>query len=106
MWDPGPVPFKICIWPIDTSTKQIFPVKIECDEVWGSVKDEKKRIELNDFDADTLDLWKVPLVYPQLPIQKVIPNKSEDLLKTFTATNHFLTIDVDVSEMISKRLVL
>ena len=49
-------------WVTGTPTKHIFPVKVRPDEIWGSVKDaikEKKKVEFNDIDADTLDLWKV-----------------------------------------------
>jgi hypothetical protein len=49
-------------WVIDTPIKQIFPVEIGFDKLWGNVKDaikEKKKNEFADIDADTLDLWKV-----------------------------------------------
>lgn len=49
-------------WVIESHTKQIFPVEIGRDKMWGSVKDaikEKKKPEFGDIAADTLDLWKV-----------------------------------------------
>jgi len=49
-------------WVIHTPTDQIFPVKVNHDDVWGAVKDEikeKKKNEFVDIDADTLKLWKV-----------------------------------------------
>ena len=66
-------------WVIGTPTKQIFPVEIEPDKLWGHVKKaikEEKVPEFDDIDADVLDLWKVPHCpilprsYAQLPSQR------------------------------------
>ena len=49
-------------WVLGSPTKQIFPVEIEPDKLWGHVKNaikEKKKNEFADIDADTLELWKV-----------------------------------------------
>ena len=49
-------------WVIDTPIKQIFPVKIGHNEVWGTLKIEIKAMKKPEFDdiaANTLDLWKV-----------------------------------------------
>jgi hypothetical protein len=49
-------------WVINTPTKQIFPVEIGHDAIWGKVKraiKKKKEIKFNDIAADTLNLWKV-----------------------------------------------
>jgi hypothetical protein len=57
---------------------RIFPIKIEHDEIWGSVeaiKEAKKPSEeFNEIDAETLDSWKVrhcdiSHIIAQLPIQ-------------------------------------
>ena len=89
-------------WVIDTPTKQIFPVEIARDKLWGCVKDaikEKEKPEFDDIPANTLDLWKVrhcaiSHVVAQLSIQKVTISRShrsllesEDFLKTVTATD-------------------
>ncbi len=88
-------------WVIHTPTDQIFPVKVNHDDVWGTVKDaikEKKKPEFDDIAADTLKLWKVrhsaiSHVVAQLPIQKVTIGhsqcsllESEDFLKSVTTT--------------------
>src|SRR6266545_4865712 len=89
-------------WVIHMPTDQIFLVKVNHNDVWGTVKDaikEKKKPEFDDIAADTLKLWKVrhcaiSHIVAQLPIQKVTIGRSqhsllesEDFLKTVTATN-------------------
>ena len=89
-------------WVIDSPTKQIFPVEVGHDAIWGKVKKaikEEKKPEFDDIAANTLDLWKVrhcaiSHVVSQLPIQKVTISRSqrsllesENYLKSVTATD-------------------
>jgi hypothetical protein len=49
-------------WVIDTPTKQIFPIEVGHDAIWGKVKRAIKKEKEPEFDgiaADTLNLWKV-----------------------------------------------
>jgi hypothetical protein len=96
-------------WVIGTPVgKQIFTVRVRHDGVWHDVKKaikEEKKVDFNDIDADTLDLWKVrhcaiSRVVAQLPIQKATIHgsqrsllESEGFLQTVTTTNPLDPID-------------
>jgi hypothetical protein len=104
----GTIMTTLFCWVIGTPTKQIFPVEIEPDKLWGHVKDaikEKKKPEFDDIAADTFDLWKVrhcatSHVVAQFPIQKVTIGRSklsllesENFLKSVTTKNPLHSID-------------
>jgi hypothetical protein len=49
-------------WVIDTPIKQIFPVEVGHDAIWGKAKKaikEDQKPEFDDIASKTLDLWKV-----------------------------------------------
>jgi hypothetical protein len=96
-------------WVIGTPVgKQTFIVRVRHDGVWHDVKKaikEEKKVDFNDIDADTFDLWKVRRcaishVVAQLLIQKVTIGRSQrslleskDYLNSVLATNLLEPID-------------